>query len=176
MFIYWHHGFRNIMIQCMFDMFKVRRKISISGKCPLVETPRVDSLRAACVMRLLMRAHAVEQGGPYPVPHRVNVTSVVCCDSIAIVVLQAQGFVLGEPPAATATKLLGLSELQESCSHLLVGMIHAVFFCYIHSTIWVKLDDGSIRLLVAITNQSGVHKAKGKRPTPKSRAWLPPPP
>ena len=86
-FVQCYHCFGNIMVQCMLEVFKVRWRIDISDKCPLVETPRVDSLRAACVMRLLIRAHAVEQGGPYPVPHGVNVSPVVCCDGIAIIVL-----------------------------------------------------------------------------------------
>ena len=126
MLVHWHYCFSDIMVQCMLDMLRVRWRIIISGKCLLVEPPRVNSLWAACVMWLLIRAHAVVQGGPYPVPHRVNVSSVVCCDCIAMVMLQYNGFVLDKPPAATSTKLLGLSELQESCSHPLVGMVHSL--------------------------------------------------
>ena len=83
-------------------------------------------------MRLLIRAHAVEQGGPHPVPPRVNVSSVVCCDCIAMLMLQSDGFVLCKSPTATSTKLLGLRKLQESCSNPLVDMVHGVFFDYLH--------------------------------------------
>ena len=130
---------------------------------------RIDSVRSAIVLWLVVRARAVEEGRPYPGPHALDVRSGIGCGGEAVVVLQADGFVLRQPTLATPTELLPFRQLEESGPHPFMRMVNALLlqdFC--PGAVRLKVNNGLVGLGVAISDQTGVHEAEGKRSTPQT--------